>query len=71
MTGSKGGKGKRSQGEGKHPLTPPSEDFGDSKFSEENFSSEGDDYLPPALPMLSSDDSNDSMGLSMTERAYI
>ena len=52
-------------------MTPSSEDFGDSKFSEENFSSEGDDYLPPALPTLSSDDSNDSMGLSMAERAYM
>jgi hypothetical protein len=73
MAGSKGGKGRCGSAEGKHkcPPTPPSEDYGDSEFSKEDFSSEGYDSPPPALPTASSDDSNDSMGLSVAEWSYI
>jgi hypothetical protein len=45
MAGSKSDKGKREKkgrgGKRKHPLTPASEDFGESEYSEERFSSEG------------------------------
>jgi hypothetical protein len=51
------------------PLSPPSEDFGDSYYSEE-VSSEYDRSPVLASPMASSDDSDNSMGLSITERAY-
>jgi hypothetical protein len=47
------------------------EDFGDSKFSEENFSSKGNDSPPPAPPSLLSDYSDGLMELSTAERAYI
>jgi hypothetical protein len=72
MAVSKGGKGRCGSAEGKHkcPLTPPSEDYGDSEFSKEDFS-EGYDSPPPALPTTSFDDSNDSMGLSVAEQSYI
>jgi hypothetical protein len=74
MIGSKGGKGKHGQkdqcGKLKHPMTPPSEDFSDSKISEEWFSSEGKES-PPSVPLSSSPEgSDDSMGLSATKRAY-
>jgi hypothetical protein len=67
----KGKKGRRStDGKRKRPPSPPSEDFGDSEYSEE-VSSEYD--LSPALasPMVSFDDSDDSMGLSNAEWVYI
>jgi hypothetical protein len=51
-------------------MTPPSEDFSDSKISEEWFSSEGKES-PPSVPLSSSPEgSDDSMGLSATKRAY-
>jgi hypothetical protein len=34
----------------KHEPTPPSEDFGDSEYSEEEFSSESEDLRLPSLP---------------------
>jgi hypothetical protein len=73
MAGNKGGKGKRVQGEGKpkRPPTPPSEDFGDSEFLKEHFSSEGDDSPLPAPLSSSSDYSDDSLGLLVAERVYI
>lgn len=73
MADGKGGKGKRGSVEGKHkrPPTPPLEDFGDSEFFEGVFSSEVYDSSPLALPTASSDDSDNSMGLSTAERAYI
>jgi hypothetical protein len=59
--------------EGKHkrPPSPPSEDFGDSKYSEEELSFEYDRSPALASPVASSDDSDNSMGLSAAERAYI
>jgi hypothetical protein len=73
MDGGKGGKGKHRSLEGKRkrPPSPPSEDFGDSKFSEEEFSS--GDYGSPTLASSAAafDDSDNSMGLSVVERAYI
>jgi hypothetical protein len=73
MDGGKRGKGKRrsSEGKRKRPPSPPSEDFGDSKFSEEEFSSGDYSSLTPTTLAVASDDSNDSMGLSVAERAYI
>jgi hypothetical protein len=47
------------------------EDFSDSKYYEEEFSSVFDDSPPSTSPVMSFDDSNDSMGLSVAERAYI
>jgi hypothetical protein len=66
------GRGKRSKGwprraDGKHKL-PPSH-FGDSEYSEEVYSEY--DWSPtPASPVASSEDSDDSMGLSVVVRAY-
>jgi hypothetical protein len=49
--------------------SPPSEDFSDSEYSEEA-SSEYDRSPAPASPPASSEDSDDSMGLSIAARAY-
>jgi hypothetical protein len=67
----KRGKGwpRRADGKRKHPTSPPSEDFGDSKYSEE-VSSEYDRSPALASPVASSEDSNDSMGLSTAAWAY-
>jgi hypothetical protein len=43
--------------------TPPSEDFGDSEYSEEEFSSESEGSPAPIPLRESSDDSDDSHGL--------
>jgi hypothetical protein len=51
--------------------TPPSEDFGDSKYSEEEFSSESEGSLAPASPWASSDDSDDSQGIAAEVWTYI
>eukprot|EP00267_Zea_mays_P046813 XP_020399215.1 TATA-binding protein-associated factor 2N-like [Zea mays] len=51
-----------------HP-SPPSEDFEDSEYSDK-VSSEYDCSLVSGYPVASSDDSDDSMGLSIAERAY-
>lgn len=66
MAGKGRGKGRnKAKGEKrKHPLTPPSEDFGDSELS-----SEWDH--PPSLSSPSSICMDDSMGLSPRERAYL
>jgi hypothetical protein len=48
----------------KREPTPPSEDFGDSGYSKEKFSSESEGSLAPASPPASSDDSDDSQGLA-------
>jgi hypothetical protein len=53
----------------KRPPSPPSEDFGDSEYSEE-VSSKYDRSPAPASPMALSEDSDDSMGLSVVARAY-
>jgi hypothetical protein len=44
----------------KHEPTPPSEEFGDSKYSEEEFSSESEGSPAPIPLRESSDDSDDS-----------
>jgi hypothetical protein len=59
----------RADGKRKRAPSPPSEDFGDSEYSEEA-SSEYDRSLAPASPTASSEDSDDSMGLSTAARAY-
>jgi hypothetical protein len=67
----KGKKGHHpADGKRKRPPSPPLEDFGDSEYSEE-VSSEYDRSPAPASPVVSSDDSDDSMGLSAAERVYI
>jgi hypothetical protein len=54
----------------KRAPSPPSEDFGDSEYSEEvSFGSEGS--LAPASPPASSDDSDDSQGLSAAVWTYM
>jgi hypothetical protein len=69
------GRGKRGKGWPRHaddnrkcPPSTPSEDFGDSEYSEEA-SSEYDRSPAPASNVASSEDSDDSMGLSTTARA--
>jgi hypothetical protein len=51
----------------KHEPTPPSEDFGDSEYSEEEFSSESEGSPVYTSPPASSDDSYDSRGISSDE----
>jgi hypothetical protein len=65
------GKGwpRRADGKCKHAPSPPSEDFEDSEYSEE-VSSEYDRSPAPASHVASSEDSDDSMGLSVAARAY-
>jgi hypothetical protein len=55
----------------RRPPIPPSEEFEDSKFSDEQLSSM-DEKSPPPIPRPSlSEDSEDSMGLSPVERVCI
>jgi hypothetical protein len=55
----------------KREPTPPSEDFGDSEYSEEEFSSESAGLPVHASPPASSDDSDDSQGIAAEVWAYI
>src|SRR5688572_7120487 len=55
----------------KREPTPPSEDFGDSEYSEEEFSSESEGSPAPASPLASSDDSDDSQGIAAEVWTYI
>jgi hypothetical protein len=55
----------------KREPTPPSEDFGDSKYSEEEFSSESEGSPTPVSPPASSDDSDDSQGIATEVWTYI
>jgi hypothetical protein len=55
----------------KREPTPPSEDFGDSEYSEEEFSSESEGSLAPIPMRESSDDSDDSQGLAAEVWTYI
>ena len=48
----------------KREPTPPSEEFGDSEYSEEEFSSESEGSPAPIPLRESSDDSDDSQGLA-------
>jgi hypothetical protein len=55
----------------KREPTPPSEEFGDSEYSEEEFSSESEGS-PASIPLReSSDDSDDSQGLAAEVWTYI
>jgi hypothetical protein len=51
--------------------TPPSEDFGDSEYSAEEFSSESEGSPAPASPPTSSNDSDDSQGIACGGTARI
>jgi hypothetical protein len=55
----------------KRELTPPSEEFGDSEYSEEEFSSESEGSPAPIPLRESSDDSDDSQGLAAEVWTYI
>jgi hypothetical protein len=55
----------------KRELSPPSEDFGDSEYSEKEFSSESEGSLAYASPPVSSDDSDDSQGIAAEVWTYI
>jgi hypothetical protein len=55
----------------KREPTPPSEDFGDSEYSEEEFSSEFEGSPAPVSPPASSDDSDDSQGIVAEVWTYI
>jgi hypothetical protein len=55
----------------KREPTPPSDDFGDSKYSEEEFSSESEGSPAPVSPPASSDDSDDSQGIAAEVWTYI
>jgi hypothetical protein len=55
----------------KREPTPPSEEFGDSEYSEEEFSSEFEGSPAPIPLRESSDDSDDSQGLAAEVWTYI
>jgi hypothetical protein len=55
----------------KREPTPPSEDFGDSEYSEEEFSSESEGSPAPIPLRESSDDLDDSQGLAAEVWTYI
>jgi hypothetical protein len=55
----------------KREPTPPSEDFGDSEYSEEEFSSKSEGSPAPIPLHESSDDSDDSQGLAAEVWTYI
>jgi hypothetical protein len=55
----------------KREPTPPSEDFGDSEYSEEEFSSESEGSPVHASPPASSDNSDDSQGIAAEVWTYI
>jgi hypothetical protein len=55
----------------KREPTPPSEDFGDSEYSEKEFSSESEGSPVHASPLASSDDSDDFQGIAADVWTYI
>jgi hypothetical protein len=55
----------------KREPTPPTEDFSDSEYSEEEFSFESEGSPAPASPLASSDDSDDSQGIAAEVWTYI
>jgi hypothetical protein len=72
------GKSKKGDGSSHHSgdkrkrePTPLSEDFGDSEYSEEEFSSESEGSPAPASLPVSSDDSDDSQGITAEVWTYI
>jgi hypothetical protein len=65
------GSSPRSGDKRKREPTPPSEDFGDSEYSEEEFSSESEGSPAPVSPPASSDDLDDSQGIAAEVWTYI
>jgi hypothetical protein len=72
------GKNKKGRGSSHHSgdkrkrePSPPSEDFGDSEYSEEEFSSEPEGSPVYASPPVSFDDSDDSQGIAAEVWTYI
>jgi hypothetical protein len=65
------GSSPRSGDKRKRGPTPPSEDFGNSEYSEEEFSSESEGSPAPVSPPASSDDSDDSQGIAAEVWTYI
>ena len=61
----------RSGDKRKREPTPPLEDFSDSEYSEEEFSSESEGSPAPASSPASSDDSDDSQGIVAEVWTYI
>jgi hypothetical protein len=55
----------------KREPSPPSEDFGDFEYSEEEFSSESEGSPVYASPPVSFDDSDDSQGIAAEVWTYI
>jgi hypothetical protein len=55
----------------KRELSPPSEDFDDFEYSEEEFSSESEGSPVYTSPLASSDDSDDSQGITAEVWTYI
>jgi hypothetical protein len=55
----------------KHEPSPPSEDFGDSEYSEEEFSFESEGLPVYASPPASSADSDDYQGITIEVWTYI
>jgi hypothetical protein len=55
----------------KREPSPPSEDFGDFEYSEEEFSTESEGSPVYASPPASSDDSDDSQGIAAEVWTYI
>jgi hypothetical protein len=55
----------------KREPSPPSEDFGDSEYSEEEFSSESEGSPVYASPSVSFDDSDNSQGIAAEVWTYI
>jgi hypothetical protein len=65
------GSSPRSGDKRKREPTPPLKDFGDSEYSEEEFSSESEGSPAPVSPSASSDDSDDSQGIAAEVWTYI
>jgi hypothetical protein len=61
----------RSGDKRKREPTPPSEDFGNLEYSEEEFSSESEGSPAPISPPTSTDDSDDSQGIAAEVWTYI
>jgi hypothetical protein len=66
-----GGSSHHSGDKRKHEPSPPSEDFGDFEYSEEEFSSESEGAPVYASPPVSSDDLDDSQGIAAEVWTYI
>jgi hypothetical protein len=65
------GSPRRSGDKRKREPSPSSEDFGDSEYSEEEFSSKSEGSPVYASPPASSDDSDDSQGIVVEVWTYI